>query len=91
MTKYTKASPPAKKMSLFPFIIITIILSYAMIRIYIILHIYLQVCKTEVGRTALEKINSIHFHGVSLAFSRMLFEECEFAVQNPNVVNIEAS
>ena len=47
MTKYTKASPPAKKMSLFSFIIIMIILSYAMIRIYIILHIYSQVSKTE--------------------------------------------
>ena len=31
--KYTRASPPARKMSLFSFIIITIILSYAMIRI----------------------------------------------------------
>ena len=34
--KYTKVSPPARKMSLFSFIIITIILSYAIIRIYII-------------------------------------------------------
>ena len=58
--KYTKASPPAKKM-LFSSIIITIILPNAMIRIYIILHIYLQVSETEggggggvvAGRTAL--------------------------------------
>ena len=77
-TKYTKTSPPAKKMSLFISIIITITLSYAIIRIYIILHIYLQVSETE-GRTAmneqsvLEKINSICFHGISLAFSRMFF------------------
>ena len=46
--KYTKASPPAKKM-LFSSIIITIILPNAMIRIYIILHIYLQVSQTEGG------------------------------------------
>ena len=46
MTKYTKASPPAKKMSLVSFIIITIILSYAIARIYITLHIYLQVSET---------------------------------------------
>ena len=45
--KYTKASLPARKMSLFSSIIITIILSYAIIRIYIILHIYLQVSETE--------------------------------------------
>ena len=89
MTKYTKASPPAKKMSLFSFIIITIILSYAIVRIYITLHIYLQVSETQEGggggwrglegrwggggRTALEKINSIHSHGISLAFPRMFF------------------
>ena len=51
--KYTKASPPARKMSLFSSIIITIILSYAIIRIYTILHIYLQVSETGSGRTAL--------------------------------------
>ena len=45
--KYTKASPPAKKMSLFSSITITIILSYAIIRIYTILHTYLQVSETE--------------------------------------------
>ena len=38
---------PARKMSLFSSIIITIILSYAIIRIYIILHMYLQVSETE--------------------------------------------
>ena len=36
---YTKASPPARRMSLFSFNIITIILSYVIIRMYIILHI----------------------------------------------------
>ena len=45
--KYTKASPPARKMLLFSSIIITIILSYAIIRNYTILHIYLQVSETE--------------------------------------------
>ena len=45
--KYTKASPPAWKMLLFSSIIITIILSYPIIRIYIILHICLQVSETE--------------------------------------------
>ena len=45
--KYTRASPPARKMSLFSSITITIILSYAVIRVYTILHIYLQVSKTE--------------------------------------------
>ena len=35
------------KMSLFSFIIITIILSYAIIRIYKILYIYFQVSETE--------------------------------------------
>ena len=43
----TKASPPAKKLSLFSSIIITIILTYDLIRIYTILHIYLQVSETE--------------------------------------------
>ena len=42
--KYTKASLPARKMSLFSSIIITIILSYEII--YTILHIYLQVSET---------------------------------------------
>ena len=45
--KYTKASPPARKMSLFSSIIIRIILSYVVIKIYIILHIYLQVFETD--------------------------------------------
>ena len=80
-TKYTKASLPGRKMSLFSSIIITIILSYAIIRIYIILHIYMQVSETEglaelhwvIGESILEKINSIYFHGISLAFSRMFF------------------
>ena len=40
MAKYTIASPPAREMSLFSSIIITIILSCAIIRIYIILHIF---------------------------------------------------
>ena len=44
--KYTKVSPPARKM-LFSSIIITIILSYRIIRIYAILHIYLQISETE--------------------------------------------
>ena len=39
--KYTKASPPPRKMLLFPSIIIMTILSYAIIRVYIILHICL--------------------------------------------------
>ena len=36
-----------RKCRWFSFIIITIILSYAIIRIYTILHIYLQVSKTD--------------------------------------------
>ena len=97
--KYTKASPPARKMSLFSPIIITIILSYAIIRIYKILHIYLQVSETEglaelhwvIGLSVLEKINSIYFQGISLVLSRMFFQEYECAFKNPNVFNIEAS
>ena len=46
-SKYTKTSPPARKMSLFSSVLITIVLSYMMIRIYTILHIYLQVSETE--------------------------------------------
>ena len=38
---HSRASAPARKMSFFSSIIITIVLSYAIIRIYIILHIYL--------------------------------------------------
>ena len=68
-------------MSLFSSIIITSILSYAIIGIYIILHIYLQVSETEglaelhwaIEYSVLEKINSIYFHGISLAFSSMFF------------------
>ena len=79
--KYTKASPPARKMSLFSSIIITIILFYAITEIYIILRIYLQVSETEglaelhcvIGQSVLEKTRSIYFHGISLAFSRMFF------------------
>ena len=62
--KYTKASPPARKMSLFSSIIITIILCYVIIRIYIILLTCLQVSKTEglaellwvIGQSVLEKV-----------------------------------
>ena len=97
--KYTKASPPASKMSLFSSIIITIILFYATIRIYTILHIYLQVSETEglaklhwvIGLSVLEKVNSIYFQGVSLLFSRMFFQESKCAFKNPNVLNIETS
>ena len=41
--KYMRVSLPARKMPLLSSIIITIVLSYAIIRIYRILHIYLQV------------------------------------------------
>ena len=47
LAKYIRASPSARKMSLFFSIIIVIVLSYPIIRIYTILHIYLQVSKTE--------------------------------------------
>ena len=61
-------SLPGRKMSLFSSIITTIILSYVIIRIYIVLHIYMQVSETEVlaelhwviGESILEKINSIY-------------------------------
>ena len=97
--KYTKASPPARKMLLFSSIIITIILSYAIIRIYTILHIYLQVSETKglaelhwvIGQSVLEKFNSIYSQGISLVFSRMFFQKSERAFKNPNILNIEAS
>ena len=47
LAKYTKASLKAMKMSLFTPIIITIILSYAIIRVYTILDIYLQISETD--------------------------------------------
>ena len=47
LAKYTRASPSARKMSLFSSIIITIILSYAIIRIYTIWYFYFQVSKIE--------------------------------------------
>ena len=80
-TNYTKASPSARKMLLFSAMIITVILSCAIIKIYIILHIYLQVSETErlaelhwvIGQKVLDKTNSKYFHGISLAFSRMFF------------------
>ena len=85
LAKYTKASPPARKMSLFSSIIITIILSYAIIRIYTVLHIYLQVSVTEglgevhwvIRLSVLEKINSIYFQVISLVLLRTLFQESE--------------
>ena len=97
--KYTKALPPASKMSLFSSIVITIILSYAKTRIYTILHIYLQVSKTEgqaelhwmIELSVLEKINSMYFQVISLVLSRMFFQESECVFKNPNVLNIKAS
>ena len=97
--KDTKASPPARKLSLFFSIIFTIILSYAIIRIYTILHIYLQVSETErlaelqwvIELSVLEKINPIYFQGISLKLSKMFFQESECAFKNLNVLNIEAS
>ena len=97
--KYTKASPPAREMSLFSSIIIMVILSHVIIRIYTILHIYFQVSETEglaelhwvIGLSVLEKINSIYFQGKSLVLSRMFFQKSECAFKNPNVLNIEAS
>ena len=99
MAMYAKASPPTRKMLLFSSSIIMIILSYAIIRIYIILHIYLQVSETEglaelhwiIEQSVLEKINSICFHGISLVFSRMFFQESECAFKNLNVLNTEVS
>ena len=95
--KYTKASPLAKKMSLFSSIIITIILSYVIIRIYTISYIYLQVSETEgmaelhwvIGLKVLEKIISIYFQGISLLLSRIFFLESECSFKNPNVLNID--
>ena len=77
--KYTRASPPPRKISLFSSIIITIILFQVIIRIYTILHICLQVSKTEglaelhcvIGLSVLEKINSIYFQGISILLSRI--------------------
>ena len=97
--KYNNASLPVRKMSLFSSIIITIILSYAIIRTYTILHIYLQVSETEwlvklhwvIGLSLLEKINWIYFQGITLVLSRMFFRESKCAFKNSNVLNIEAS
>ena len=83
--KYTKASPPARKMLLFSSIIITIILFYAINRIYTILHIYLQVSETEglaelhwvIGLSVLEKINLLYIQGISLVLSTIFFQESE--------------
>ena len=99
LAKYTKASSPARKMLLFSSIIITTILSYAIIRIYTILHIYLQVSETEglaelhwvIGLSVLEQIYSIYFRGISLVLPRMFFQESDCAFKNPNALNIEAS
>ena len=97
--KYTKARPPITEMSLFSSIIITIILSYAINRLYTILHIYLEVSETKglaelhcvIGLSGLEKINSIYFQGMSLMLSKMFFGESECDFKNPNVLNVEAS
>ena len=83
--KYTEASPPARKMSLFSSIIITIILFYAIIRIYIILHIYLQVSETEgladlhwvTGQSVLEKL--IQYTSMEYL---LRFQECSFKSSN---------
>ena len=83
--KYTEASPPARKMSLFSSIIITIILFYAIIRIYIILHIYLQVSETEgladlhwvIGQSVLEKL----IQHTSMEYL-LRFQECSFKSSN---------
>ena len=82
---------PARKMSLFSSIITTIILSYGIIRIYTILHIYLQVSETKgleemhwvIALSVLEKIKSIYFQGISLVLSRIFFQETECAFKNP--------
>ena len=66
--EYTRASPPARKCRCF-----------LPSRIYTILHIYLQVSKTEglvelhcvIRLNVLEKINSIYFQGISLVLSRI--------------------
>ena len=65
--KYTRTSWPPRKVPLFSSIIIAIILSYAIIWIYTILHIYLHVPKTDglaelhwvIRLSVLDKINSI--------------------------------
>ena len=97
--KYTKASPPARKMSLFFFIIITIILSCETIRSYTILHIYFSGIRNwGAGRTALsdrtecmrENLFNI-LQGISLVLWRMFLQESECAFKNPNVFNTEAS
>ena len=95
--KCSKASPPARKMSLFSSVIITIILSYVIITTYTILNIYLQVSETEGlaelywmnGLSVLEKISSIYFLGISLVLSMMFFQESECLFNSPRVLNIE--
>ena len=89
----------ARKLSLLFSIMIAITLSYVITRIYIILHISLQVSETEglaelhwvIGQSALEKINSKYLHGISLAFSRMCFSESECVWSNLITWNLSKS
>ena len=88
---YTKASPSARKMLLFSSIIITIILFYAITRIYAISHIYLEVSETEglvelhwvIGLSVLGKFNLIYFYIIQYTnvLSRILmcFQESKFS------------
>ena len=78
--KYTKASPPARKI-LFSSIIITIILSYTIIRIYTILHIYLQISETQLQSSIAYLINcgfELVTHEFELVTRGFELVTCEF-------------
>ena len=62
-------------MSLFSYVLVTIVLSYAMIRIYMDLHVNFQICKTErmaehwvIGLSVLEKLIQYTFMEYHLCF-----------------------
>ena len=78
-------------MLLFSSIIIAIILSYAIIRIYIYLHIYLPISETE-GLAEPHRVKRVYYRKLIQYTSteyHLRFQECFF--KNLNVLDIEAS
>ena len=73
-------------MSLFSSIIITIILSYAIIRIYIILHIYLQICIELRGwqkcNESLDRVYQRKLIQYTSTEYHLHFQECSFKYPN---------
>ena len=87
MAKYTIASPPARKMSLISSIIIAIILSCALIRIYIILHIFCMSLKLRGWQNCIEWLDRVYQRKLIQYTSteyHLCFQGCSF--KNPNVL-----